>query len=170
MHDSADATDARAQDKPSTQQVIFCLRGTAFSLPVRVVRSVLRMPELHPLPQAPSYIKGLMTIRGRTLAVVDLAQRLSLPAAVPTPHSRIMIVRVCGLWVGLLVDHVEAVDVFPAERIQTVPTVLPVPVDHCAVSGIVQADSHLVFLLDPGVVLSPLDMNGWRLAHESLPP
>lgn len=179
MHDASAAMNARAQDELSKQQVIFHLRGTAFALPVRAVRSVLRMQELHPVPQAPSYVKGLITIRGRALAVVDLAQRLGLPRpravrglpeATPTPNSRIMVLRVLTMWVGVLVDHVDAVDVFPEERIQRVPDVLPVPMDHRAITGIIHVDSHPVFLLDPVAALTPLDVDGSWLPQEPLPP
>ncbi len=34
-----------------------------------------------PLPHAPSYVKGMINLRGSVLAIIDLAARLGLPRA-----------------------------------------------------------------------------------------
>jgi purine-binding chemotaxis protein CheW len=58
------------------------------------------------LPHAPSYIRGMINLRGAALAIVDVAERLGLPSQDPNPASVVVVVEAEGSTVGLLVDAV----------------------------------------------------------------
>lgn len=52
--------------------VFFEMRGLRCALPVSVVREVLPMPRLTPVPLAPPVLRGIVPIRGQILPVIDL--------------------------------------------------------------------------------------------------
>jgi purine-binding chemotaxis protein CheW len=60
-----------------------------------------------PLPHAPSYIKGMINLRGSVLAIIDLAVRLGLPSRAPTAASVVVVIEMGDKVAGLLVDAVS---------------------------------------------------------------
>jgi purine-binding chemotaxis protein CheW len=65
--------------------------GLAYALSAAQVIEVLRIPEIVPVPLAPSYVRGVCQWRGRPLVVVDLAMRL-LPAPFRTTDAERLLV------------------------------------------------------------------------------
>jgi purine-binding chemotaxis protein CheW len=91
----------------------FEVSGSAYALDVASVREVVRWQAVTPLPRAPTLIQGVVDLRGTVIPVVDLAEVLCGEAAVPGHHTRIAVVEVDGLVLGLVVD--AALDVRSVE-------------------------------------------------------
>jgi purine-binding chemotaxis protein CheW len=81
-----------------------------FGLPVAVVREILDRSEISRLPQAPSYVLGVIDVRGEGVPVIDLRVKLGLPKIGSTDVTRIVVLEVARepkpLVLGLLVDQV----------------------------------------------------------------
>ena len=115
--------------------VVFRLAGAEYGLPVSVVREVLRRPDsITPLPGAPDFVAGVLTLRGDVLPLIDQRRLLSLPAAdagtglsksgpAGIERGRVVVVGRDGLLVGLLVDGLSGLLTVPAERIGPAPAV-----------------------------------------------
>jgi purine-binding chemotaxis protein CheW len=91
----------------------FELKGGVYALDVSCVREVVRWQPVTPLPRAPALIQGVVDLRGSVIPVVDLAQVLRGEPIVPGPRTRIAVVEIDGLALGLVVDaalDVRAVD------------------------------------------------------------
>ncbi len=58
--------------------VTFWLGSFLFGLPVSEVVEINRNLDTTPVPLAPSYIKGIVNLRGQVLTAVDLAERIGL--------------------------------------------------------------------------------------------
>lgn len=98
------------------QCVIFRAGGCRHALPIEAVREILMPGSLTPAPGAPPGVLGLMQVRGAALPVIDLARRLELGRAEPTPDRRLVVVVAGGETAALLVDDVdEVVMVQPAD-------------------------------------------------------
>ena len=104
------------------------------AVPIEQVREILQMTRLTPLPRTPAFVRGVMNLRGAVVPVVDLAARLSRPAAEVGRRSCIVVVSFTPagsddddghapppLVVGLLVDAVFEVFDCTAEEIEPVP-------------------------------------------------
>ena len=89
--------------------VEFRLAGELFALPVGVVREILRVREVTPVPQPPFPVIGVINLRSRVVPLLDLRARLALPAPSPDAESRIVVVESEARRIGLLVDAVERV-------------------------------------------------------------
>ena len=77
-----------------------------FAMDIRSIREIRGWIASTHLPHAPSYVKGMINLRGTVLLVIDLAERLGLRAQEPNAASVVVVVE-CGAQVaGLLVDAV----------------------------------------------------------------
>jgi len=65
--------------------ISFRIGAQEFCIGVAVVREIRGWTQATPLPHAPSYVRGVINLRGTVLPIIDLAERLGLPASEPTP-------------------------------------------------------------------------------------
>lgn len=69
-----------------TDVVFFELRGRRCALPVGVVREVVALPNVTPVPLAPPLVRGIAPLRGQVFPVLDLGVWLA-PGADPQPRA-----------------------------------------------------------------------------------
>ena len=77
-----------------------------FAMDIRSIREIRGWIASTHLPHAPSFIKGMINLRGTVLIVIDLAERLGLPSLEPSPASVVVVVEHGDKVAGLLVDAV----------------------------------------------------------------
>jgi purine-binding chemotaxis protein CheW len=77
-----------------------------FAMDIRSIREIRGWIASTHLAHAPSYIKGMINLRGTVLVVIDLAERLGLPAQEPNAASVVVVVECGDKTAGLLVDAV----------------------------------------------------------------
>ncbi len=96
----------RGKTDRGSEMLSIRLGGQEFAINIRAIREIRGwVPATH-LPQAPSYILGMINLRGTVLVVIDLNQRLGLGGQEPNPASVIVVVEANNRVVGLLVDEV----------------------------------------------------------------
>jgi len=96
---------------PYLQQLLtFELAGAPYALPVERVREIVRVRPITPVPRVPEEVRGVISLRGEIVQVVDLRRRLGLEPSEATRASRIVVVLGDeGRVAGLLVDSVQEV-------------------------------------------------------------
>lgn len=72
---------------PTVQLVIFLLDGEKYGVPIESLKEIVNSSEITPLPNSPDYVKGIINLRGRIVAIIDLKQRLRLDQNT-TPEAR----------------------------------------------------------------------------------
>ncbi len=117
-----DYDDELAVD-PMTQWVTFMLDNEKYGINVMQVREVLRDIEIAPVPGAPSYVLGIINLRGNVVTVIDTRSRFGLPAVEINDESRIIIIETMDQIVGLLVDSIAEVADIPKSQIEITPNV-----------------------------------------------
>ncbi len=101
--------------------VTFRLENETYGIDVMQVREVLRAPEISPVPGAPSYVLGIINLRGNVVAIIDTRSRFSLPPQEPDDASRILILEAGDHVVGFMVDSVREVVELHASDIESAP-------------------------------------------------
>ena len=91
----------------------FETRGRLYGIDVLQIREIVRCQEVTPLPRAPELIEGVIDLRGMVVPVIDLGHALCGEGAEQGPGTRIAILEVDGMVLGLRVD--AAVDVISVE-------------------------------------------------------
>jgi purine-binding chemotaxis protein CheW len=111
------------QESVGQELISFRIGEQEFCVDIMAVREIRGWTQATPLPQAPSYVRGVINLRGAVLPIVDLSARLGLGATQPDVRNVIIVVRIGTRLVGLLVDAVSEVLTATAEMIQPTPDV-----------------------------------------------
>lgn len=115
---------AKNAEDPMLQWVTFRLAGETYGINVMQVQEVLRYTEIAPVPGAPSYVLGIINLRGNVVTVLDTRNRFGLAPAEITEQSRIVIIEAAAKHViGILVDAVAEVVYLRQSEIETAPNV-----------------------------------------------
>ncbi|OPX56790.1 purine-binding chemotaxis protein CheW [Oceanospirillum multiglobuliferum] len=122
MANVVQAKNAGSSD-PILQYVTFRLVDETYGINVMQVQEVLRYSEIAPVPGAPSYVLGIINLRGNVVTVIDTRQRFGLMNAETTDSTRIVIIEVEKQVVGILVDSVSEVVYLRQSEIETTPNV-----------------------------------------------
>ena len=93
-------------DKLSRELLSFRAGAQEFCIDIMAVREIRGWTPATPLPHAPGYVRGVVNLRGAVLPIIDLAERIGLGRAEPTPQHVIIVTQVGTQLVGLLVSAV----------------------------------------------------------------
>lgn len=117
------ATAAKGSEDPILQWVTFKLDNETYGINVMRVQEVLRYTEIAPVPGAPSYVLGIINLRGNVVTVIDTRQRFGMMNAEISDNTRIVIIEADKQVVGIMVDSVAEVVYLRQSEIETAPNV-----------------------------------------------
>ncbi len=129
------------------QLVVFETAGEKFAADIFAVERVLRFTPPRLLPNAAPWLRGVIDHGGMAIPVVDLRERLGLPAKAATEQSRILVVAVGATKVGVTVDEVHAVRTVEASAIEPPPAIYR-GLAREYLEGVVRDGGDLLVLLD----------------------
>jgi len=135
------------------EYITFLLGTEEYAVAIERVREVLRCPPLTEVPRAPAHVRGVVSVRGEVVAVVEPRRRLGLPDAERDPErARLLVVDVGDGPVGLLVDAVSSVVRLKAGSIEPCPHGIGGPSQEF-LAGIGRERERLFTVLDLGALL-----------------
>lgn len=140
------------------QLVIFAIGNEEFGVDIAQVREIVRLISITYLPKAPEFVEGVVNLRGQVVAVIDLAKRLVIPSKPRGENTRIVIVEIEGLTMGMIVDSVSEVLRLSSEQIEDVPSVIQTEVQEHYIYGVGKLKDRLLVLLDLKKVLTPVEI------------
>lgn len=149
------------------QLVIFRLGRQEFGVRIDQVKEIIEMSHITRMPKAPSFIKGVINLRGQVIAVIDLTGLFDLPASDHSQGTRIVVVDVDDSTVGMIVDSVPEVLRISAKDIDPTPGLIESRIDTRYIEGIGKLDNRLFVLLNLGKVLSPEEVASLEEATDS---
>jgi len=132
--------------------VVFKLGREEYGVNILQVQEIKRMTEITRVPHSPDYIKGVMNLRGSVLPVIDLKRRLNIPPQEHTEDTRIIIIKVEEIAVGMIVDAVSEVTIINQSDIEPPHTVV-VGVTADYISGVGKLENRLLILLRSDVII-----------------
>ncbi|PQO35558.1 chemotaxis protein CheW [Blastopirellula marina] len=135
------------------QFVTFYLGELLMAIPIGCVQEINRQLECTPVPQAPSYVCGVVNLRGEVVTVVEPRQILRLPAGDQTRESRNLIINSHGESVGIMVDKVSDILTLTDDGVTPPPANLK-GVEGRFFIGVHQRDEDVVVLLNIDEMLS----------------
>ena len=142
--------------------LIFDLDGARFALDAAQVRESIWLPELASADEAPPWIVGIFSLRGRIVHVADLHLRLGHPARRYSTNDQVVVVEADNLPMGLIVSEIREVVELSSADIQPPPQF---DTDTHLVTGEMRVGDTLVTLLDVSRLLPPTPA-----PHPSPPP
>ena len=107
---AADRADGAKVSDDIQQLLIFDIDGTPYAVRVERVREIVRMRPVTPVPRISECVRGVISLRGEIIEVVDMRRRLGLDSIEPTRRTRIIVARTSsGEVAAILVDAVREV-------------------------------------------------------------
>ena len=136
--------------------VAFLVAGQDFCIDIGHVREIRGWTPTTTLPHAPSYIKGVMNLRGTVLPVIDLADRLGFGATEPSPRHVIVIALIGSRTVGFLVEAVSDIMSLPPTDLKPTPDIASAETK-TFVQGVFTVEDRLIRVIELARILPPAD-------------
>ncbi|SFV34290.1 purine-binding chemotaxis protein CheW [Hyphomicrobium facile] len=129
-----------------------------FGIDVVAVREIRGWTPATPLPHAPSFLCGVVNLRGIVLPIVDLAARLGFSPAEPTARHAIVVTQQGEQVIGLLVDGVSDILTIDLAQVQPTPEVAS-DMAKSFVRGVIPIDGRMISLLALNTVLPAVNQH-----------
>jgi purine-binding chemotaxis protein CheW len=133
--------------KNDLKLIVFQLGDEEYAIEVDYIQSIERMQPVTRIPGTPSYVIGVMNLRGVITPVINLRARFGLPAKAHDDSTRILVIADDGVEIGFVVDGANDVVDVPAEKIEPTPEVVG-GVQEDYLRGVVKEEDRLFTLLN----------------------
>ena len=135
--------------------IIFQLIDKEYAIGVDTVQSIEKLLSITRVPKTPSYVRGVLNLRGVVTPIVDLRERFGLDNKEMDDNTRIIIVALEEFEVGLIVDAANDVLDISIESIEPQPEVVG-SVESDFISGVAKIGKRLLVMLNLEKVLEPV--------------
>jgi purine-binding chemotaxis protein CheW len=132
--------------------ILFTVAGTSYALPSQQVAHVEMVEEITRVPNAASFVDGVVFSRGQVVPAVNMRVRFGFERAPRDLRTRLLVVQAAGRSVGLLVDACREFLTIPSTAIQPPGDGLT-GIGARYISGIATLNDRLIVILDLGTLL-----------------
>jgi len=122
-----------------------------YGIDISRVREIMTKRAITPMPRQPTYVEGVMNVRGTIIPVVNLRKRFGLKGEFPENPHTVIVDSTHGM-VGILVDSVSEVIRLPQDRIHAPPAITS-GMEGEYLRGICRVGDQLLLYLDVEKIL-----------------
>ncbi|AYO64281.1 TPA: chemotaxis protein CheW [Aeromonas salmonicida] len=143
------------------QYLTFLINGEMFAINILGVKEIIEYGNITPIPMMPSFIRGVINLRGAVVSVVDLNARFGNAPSSITRRSCIVIIE--GIHpddsehgnqdIGVVVDSVSEVLTIPCDEIEPPPS-FGAHIRADFITGMGKVNGKFVILINTEKVLS----------------
>jgi purine-binding chemotaxis protein CheW len=125
-HSGAVSTGVRQEMQQEVQQFLtFIISGESYGIAILNVKEILEYGHVTPVPMMPSFIAGVINLRGSVVPVIDMANRFQVPSSAVDKKTCVIVIEVNdadkALEVGIMVDRVNEVLELKTEMLSPAP-------------------------------------------------
>lgn len=151
----------QSNTQPPAQFLTFWLGNEVLGMDIRTVREIITCGPMATVPLMPTFLRGVINLRGAVVPVIDLNARFGRPAAQIGKRSCIVIFDATRsgerVELGLLVDAVSEVIKIGADQIEPPPD-FGTTVRRDFIRGIGKVGQRFIILLEPDRALDVQEM------------
>lgn len=137
----------------SGQIVVFELMNHQFGIDILRVLEILNYETVRPVPEVPTYVEGIINVRGTVYPIFNLCKRLNMPSSENYEGAKFILLHLEEGRVGLLVDGVSEIITVEQEYVEEVPAMIEKNRVSC-VDYIVKKDGKMIIVLDVNAIIS----------------
>ncbi len=104
----------------------FSMAKEEYGISIIKIKEIIGMMPITSVPRTPTFVKGVINLRGKVIPVVDLRMRFGLPSMDYTERTCIIVVEIQGptgtILIGIVVDSVSEVLNIKGNDIEDTPT------------------------------------------------
>ena len=157
MTNDLQAANSTSQEKRGGKHLIFQLEKRDYGVPILTVNEIIGIMNITPIPKAPSFVKGIINLRGKIIPIMDLRLKFDMPEKEHDDETCIIIVNTMvnnvEKQVGVIVDIVSEVVDIPDDEIENPPQ-YDSHSHRDFISGIGKVKDQVVIILDVEKVIS----------------
>ncbi|MBU4237174.1 MAG: chemotaxis protein CheW [Proteobacteria bacterium] len=139
-------------NKSLVELATFFVGDALCGMDILKIQEINKLMDMTKVPQAPSYVTGILNLRGQIVTIIDLGKKLGLGSTDTTLSSRNIIVSSPGEHVGLLVTRLSDVISADTAKIERAPANMG-GIQGEFFSGVYKTDDKLIGILDVNKVL-----------------
>lgn len=129
------------------QFVTFRIDGRRYAADILKVQEINNIKEITPVPNAPDYVEGAVNLRGKVIPVLNLRKKFHFEPLPLNEQTKIIVISIKGVTMGLIVDAVSDVLRVPADVVEPPPPVAT-GAKSDFIRGIAKLADGLVIVLD----------------------
>lgn len=150
----------QSDNHASQNFLAFYLNEKNYAFPILKVNEVIVLPEITPMPKTPSYMKGVINLRGLIIPIIDMRAALNMQEVEYGKQTCVIIVKMqiknLEKMVGFIVDCVSEVFEIPMSDIEKPPS-YGEDKENGFLRGIGKVKDKIIMLLDIDKILSEDD-------------
>ena len=162
---TADLNTAEQHDSAFERQgkyLTFVLDDEEYGISILKVREIIGLLPITSVPKTPSFVKGVINLRGKVIPILDLRLKFNIEPIEYTEKTSIIVVDVSRaadkLQIGVVVDRVSDVVNIKSEDIEDAPA-FGTTVDTAFILGMAKIDKGIKILLEIDKVLRSDEMS-----------
>lgn len=149
---STDGKEGKIKDE-ILQLVTFSIGNEEFGVEILKVQEINKMMQVTKIPNSPSFVEGVINLRGKVIPIINLRTKLQMPAKEIDKNTRIVVMEIQGKTVGFIVDAVSEVLRIPRSITEPPPPMVgSVSSEYIVAVG--KLEDRLLILLDVEKILS----------------
>lgn len=137
----------------------FSVQDEVFGIEIKYVTEILGIQEITVTPQLPSYIKGIVNMRGKIIPVMDMRLRFDLEPAEYNDRTCIIVIDINAITIGLIVDTVLEVVYINDEDVLDPPS-SRTGFNHHYIKGLGRTSEGVKSILDCDKLFLPEEVAG----------
>lgn len=149
------------------QFIVFSMADEQYGVPVSQIQSIERLLPISRVPKTLPFIKGVMNLRGIVTPVLDLRERFGFPIGEATEDTRVIVVTVDDITVGLIVDKVLDVQLVDESVIDPPPSIVG-GMKATYLHGVAKSNDHILILVNLSRVLSEVEEQQLKESEKSV--
>ena len=142
----------RQTDDAVMELLAFRVAGQDYALDIMTVREIRSSTLATSLPRAPSFVRGVINLRGMVLPILDLARRLGIGEEAGLTRNVTIVVDHEGRSFGLMVDAVSDIITVPVAALQRPPS-LSNETEHGFVNALAIVEGRMLRVLELAAVI-----------------
>jgi len=100
----------------------FFLGNEEYAIEILKVQEIIGLLPITPVPKMPSYVRGVLNLRGKIVPIMNLRVRFGLPTVEDTEETCIIVIQEEKHLMGIVVDKVSEVADIETQQIEQVPS------------------------------------------------
>lgn len=144
--------DAQA-DSLANMFLTFDIGSEEYGVAISDVIEIVGMQRIMPIPDLPSFLKGVINLRGKVIPLMDIRLRFNMPVRDYDDRTVIIVMEVEDALIGLIVDGVREVREIADTQIDR-HAQLGNGVKRQVISGLGRLEDSVIILLNPAILVS----------------
>ena len=135
------------------KQVIFTLGKEEYGIDIMLVNAIQKYTDIVPIPNAPSYVRGIINLRGDVIPVYSLRRKFGLGDKEIDENSKLIITKSENILLAYEVDEVKEIMEIEAVNISETPVIVKSN-DTAYIKCVANINGRMILLLNHDGLLS----------------